>query len=98
MGMAGRDGIRRRRGLAPFSQFHNLAYDPSYVKFSANSFPDSGPSVRRRAQVTRSASQLVDRIGEASLILSSALSVAALGCLVLVTKTHQPDLPAEAVS
>src|SRR5260221_9246380 len=28
--------------LAPFSQFNNLAYDPPYVMFSANSFPDSG--------------------------------------------------------
>src|SRR4029079_4938219 len=27
--------------LAPFSQFNNLAYDPPYVMFSANSFPDS---------------------------------------------------------
>src|SRR6476619_2084574 len=28
--------------LAPFSQFNNLAHDPPYVMFSANSFPDSG--------------------------------------------------------
>src|SRR6202046_984407 len=28
--------------LAPFSQFNNLVYDPPYVMFSANSFPDSG--------------------------------------------------------
>src|ERR1700689_2163330 len=28
--------------LAPFSQFNNLAYDPPYVMFSANSFPESG--------------------------------------------------------
>src|SRR6476660_4637736 len=28
--------------LAPFSQFNNLAYDPPYVMFSANSFPRSG--------------------------------------------------------
>lgn len=41
---------------------------------------------------------LVDRIGEASLIVSSALSIAALGCLMLVTKTHRPDPPTEAVS
>jgi MFS family permease len=36
---------------------------------------------------------LVDRIGEASLIVSSALSIAALGCLMLVTKANQspPD-------
>jgi MFS family permease len=33
---------------------------------------------------------LVDRIGEASLIVSSALSIAALGCLMLVTNTHRP--------
>jgi flavin reductase (DIM6/NTAB) family NADH-FMN oxidoreductase RutF len=34
-----RDGIVN---LAPFSQFNNLAYDPPYVMFSANSFPESG--------------------------------------------------------
>jgi flavin reductase (DIM6/NTAB) family NADH-FMN oxidoreductase RutF len=28
--------------LAPFSQFNNLAYDPPFVMFSANSFPESG--------------------------------------------------------
>ena len=28
--------------LAPFSQFNNLAHDPPYVMFSANSFPDTG--------------------------------------------------------
>jgi flavin reductase (DIM6/NTAB) family NADH-FMN oxidoreductase RutF len=28
--------------LAPFSQFNNLAYDPPYVMFSANSFPATG--------------------------------------------------------
>ena len=32
-----RDGIVN---LAPFSQFNNLAYDPPYVMFSANSFPE----------------------------------------------------------
>ena len=34
-----RDGIVN---LAPFSQFNNLAYDPPYVMFSANSFPETG--------------------------------------------------------
>ncbi len=33
---------------------------------------------------------LVDKIGQASLLVSSALSIAALGCLLLVTKTNQP--------
>jgi flavin reductase (DIM6/NTAB) family NADH-FMN oxidoreductase RutF len=28
--------------LAPYSQFNNLGYDPPYVMFSANSYPDSG--------------------------------------------------------
>jgi len=28
--------------LAPYSQFNNLGYDPPYVMFSANSFPDTG--------------------------------------------------------
>jgi flavin reductase (DIM6/NTAB) family NADH-FMN oxidoreductase RutF len=28
--------------LAPYSQFNNLGYDPPYVMFSGNSFPDSG--------------------------------------------------------
>jgi flavin reductase (DIM6/NTAB) family NADH-FMN oxidoreductase RutF len=28
--------------LAPYSQFNNLAYDPPYVMFSANSFPETG--------------------------------------------------------
>lgn len=28
--------------LAPYSQFNNLGYDPPYVMFAANSFPDSG--------------------------------------------------------
>jgi flavin reductase (DIM6/NTAB) family NADH-FMN oxidoreductase RutF len=28
--------------LAPYSQFNNLSYDPPYVMFSGNSFPDSG--------------------------------------------------------
>jgi flavin reductase (DIM6/NTAB) family NADH-FMN oxidoreductase RutF len=28
--------------LAPYSQFNNLAYDPPYVMFSANSFPGTG--------------------------------------------------------
>jgi flavin reductase (DIM6/NTAB) family NADH-FMN oxidoreductase RutF len=28
--------------LAPYSQFNNLGYDPPYVMFSANSFPQSG--------------------------------------------------------
>jgi flavin reductase (DIM6/NTAB) family NADH-FMN oxidoreductase RutF len=34
-----RDGIVN---LAPYSQFNNLGYDPPYVMFSANSFPDTG--------------------------------------------------------
>jgi flavin reductase (DIM6/NTAB) family NADH-FMN oxidoreductase RutF len=33
------DGIAN---LAPYSQFNNLAYDPPYVMFSGNSFPQSG--------------------------------------------------------
>jgi MFS family permease len=33
---------------------------------------------------------LIDRIGEASLIVSSALSIATLGCLMLVTEAKQP--------
>lgn len=28
--------------LAPYSQFNNLGYDPPYVMFSGNSFPESG--------------------------------------------------------
>ena len=40
---------------------------------------------------------LVDRIGEASLIVSSALSIGALGCLMLVTKASQPEPPARTV-
>jgi flavin reductase (DIM6/NTAB) family NADH-FMN oxidoreductase RutF len=28
--------------LAPYSQFNNLGYDPPYVMFSGNSFPDTG--------------------------------------------------------
>src|SRR5438132_2455377 len=28
--------------LAPYSQFNNLGFDPPYVMFSANSFPDTG--------------------------------------------------------
>ncbi len=28
--------------LAPYSQFNNVGYDPPYVMFSGNSFPDSG--------------------------------------------------------
>jgi flavin reductase (DIM6/NTAB) family NADH-FMN oxidoreductase RutF len=28
--------------LAPYSQFNNLAYDPPFVMFSANSFPETG--------------------------------------------------------
>jgi flavin reductase (DIM6/NTAB) family NADH-FMN oxidoreductase RutF len=28
--------------LAPYSQFNNLAYDPPFVMFSANSFPQTG--------------------------------------------------------
>lgn len=34
-----RDGIVN---LAPYSQFNNLGYDPPYVMFSANSFPETG--------------------------------------------------------
>ncbi len=34
-----RDGIAN---LAPYSQFNNLSYDPPYVMFSANSFPETG--------------------------------------------------------
>jgi flavin reductase (DIM6/NTAB) family NADH-FMN oxidoreductase RutF len=34
-----RDGVVN---LAPYSQFNNLGYDPPYVMFSANSFPDTG--------------------------------------------------------
>jgi flavin reductase (DIM6/NTAB) family NADH-FMN oxidoreductase RutF len=34
-----RDGVVN---LAPYSQFNNLSYDPPYVMFSANSFPDTG--------------------------------------------------------
>ncbi len=37
--------------LAPYSQFNNLGYDPPYVMFSANSFPESG----RRKDSTRNA-------------------------------------------
>ena len=28
--------------LAPYSQFNNLGYDPPYVMFSGNSFPETG--------------------------------------------------------
>jgi flavin reductase (DIM6/NTAB) family NADH-FMN oxidoreductase RutF len=38
--------------LAPYSQFNNLGYDPPYVMFSGNSFPDSG----RRKDSVRNAS------------------------------------------
>lgn len=41
---------------------------------------------------------LVDRIGEASLIVSSALCIIALGCLLLVSKGAQSDQPAESLS
>ena len=34
-----RDGVVN---LAPYSQFNNVGYDPPYVMFSGNSFPDSG--------------------------------------------------------
>ena len=34
-----RDGVVN---LAPYSQFNNGGYDPPYVMFSGNSFPDSG--------------------------------------------------------
>jgi flavin reductase (DIM6/NTAB) family NADH-FMN oxidoreductase RutF len=34
-----RDGIVN---LAPYSQFNNLGYDPPYVMFAANSYPDTG--------------------------------------------------------
>jgi flavin reductase (DIM6/NTAB) family NADH-FMN oxidoreductase RutF len=34
-----RDGVVN---LAPYSQFNNVGYDPPYVMFSENSFPDSG--------------------------------------------------------
>jgi len=36
---ASRDGVVN---LAPYSQFNNLGFDPPYVMFSANSFPDTG--------------------------------------------------------
>ncbi len=42
-----RDGIVN---LAPFSQFNNLAYDPPYVMFSANSFPQVRPAPRSFGQ------------------------------------------------
>lgn len=38
--------------LAPYSQFNNLAYDPPYVMFSANSFPGTG---RRKDSVKNAA-------------------------------------------
>jgi flavin reductase (DIM6/NTAB) family NADH-FMN oxidoreductase RutF len=34
-----RDGVVN---LAPYSQFNNLGYDPPYVMFSANAFPETG--------------------------------------------------------
>lgn len=34
-----RDGIVN---LAPYSQFNNLGYDPPYVMFSGNCFPETG--------------------------------------------------------
>src|ERR687887_151507 len=34
-----RDGVVN---LAPYSQFNNVGYDPPYVMFSGNSFPNSG--------------------------------------------------------
>jgi flavin reductase (DIM6/NTAB) family NADH-FMN oxidoreductase RutF len=45
----GRDGIVN---LAPYSQFNNLAYDPPYVMFSGNSFPETG---RRKDSVKNAA-------------------------------------------
>src|SRR5262249_22660535 len=45
-----RDGIVN---LAPYSQFNNLGYDPPYVMFSANSFPESG----RRKDTVRNATE-----------------------------------------
>jgi flavin reductase (DIM6/NTAB) family NADH-FMN oxidoreductase RutF len=38
--------------LAPYSQFSNLGYDPPYVMFSANSFPQTG---RRKDSVKNAA-------------------------------------------
>ena len=44
-----RDGVVN---LAPYSQFNNLAYDPPYVMYSANSFPGTG---RRKDSVKNAA-------------------------------------------
>ena len=66
---------RSREGvvnLAPYSQFNNLAYDPPYVMFSANSMPGSG---RRKDSVRNAADTGEFCVNMATYELREALNI-----------------------
>lgn len=78
--------------LAPYSQFNNLGYDPPYVMFSANSFPDSGrrkDSVKNAADtgefvVNMATYELRDAVNVTSQFLPPEIDEAALAGLDMI--------------
>jgi len=77
--------------LAPYSQFNNLGYDPPYVMFSANSFPETG---RRKDSVKNAMPiELRDRI--AADIRAAAADPALIERLAAVGQVARGGTPAE---
>ena len=84
-----RDGVVN---LAPYSQFNNLAYDPPYVMFSANSFPGTGQrkdSVKNAADtgefvVSMATYELREAINITSQFLPPEIDEAALAGLEMI--------------
>jgi flavin reductase (DIM6/NTAB) family NADH-FMN oxidoreductase RutF len=78
--------------LAPYSQFNNLGYDPPYVMFSGNSFPDTGrrkDSVKNAIDtgefvVNMATYELREAINVTSQFLSPNIDEAALANLTMV--------------
>ena len=84
-----RDGVPN---LAPYSQFNNLGYDPPYVMFSGNCFPDTGrrkDSVRNATDtgefvVNMATYELREAINVTSQFLSPETDEAALAGLEMI--------------
>ena len=78
--------------LAPYSQFNNLGYDPPYVMFSGNSFPETGSrkdSVKNATDtgefvVNMATYELREAINITSQFLPSSIDEAALAGLEMI--------------
>ena len=85
-----RDGIVN---LAPYSQYRtNLGYDPPYVMFAANSYPDTGSrkdSVRNATDtgefVVNMATYETDAVNVTSQFLPPGVDEAALAGLAMIS-------------